>query len=402
MLVNTSDMLKRLLNLEKMVYGPYLDVVFSIENNLAADTILDVQTPGSGYTVAAPGPGFRNFMDTKNEFNRNAKLQVFLDGIPQTKDHAFVWVSPTQIKCTGPLYRGQKVKLWYTPLSEDIHITGVGPSAYEIAIQNGFVGTEQQWLDSLGSGIELLDEGISLGSNTINTINITGGNFEATLDSPTEATIAITVPPIPFAITNFTNNRSVLEKGESVGPTGTYSNMTFNWVYSRDPDTSQSINNSVGAVAPVSLRTKLHNPLSNINTDTTFTLTAVDAMTNYTANTGVNFQSKRYWGTSASSDPSGVATYTNLASFLDTVNQEFATTRQTTKIFDCSAGRYWYFFFPNSWGTASPEVMIGPFPVILAYSNTLSFTNFSGHTETYRIYRSDNLIFDNPVSVQIL
>lgn len=402
MLVNTSDMLKRLLNLEKMVYGPYLDVVFTIDDNLPAETILDVQTPGAGYTLTAPAPGFRNFMDTKNEFNRNAKLQVFLDGIPQTKDKAFIWVSPTQIKCTGPLYRGQKVKLWYTPLSEDIHITGVGPSAYEIAVQNGFVGTEQQWLDSLGSGIELLDEGISLGSSTINTINITGTNFEATLDSPTEATIAIVVPPPAFAITNFTNNRTTLEKGESVGPTGTYPNITFNWAYSRDPGTSQSIDNSVGAISPVSLRTKLFSPLSNIISDTTYTLTAVDNMTNYNANTNMNFQSKRYWGTSANSDPSSILTYNNLSTFLDTVNQEFATTRQTTKIFDLSAGRYWYFFFPDSWGTASPEVMIGPFAVILSYTNTINFTNFSGHTETYKVYRSDNLTYDNPVSVQVL
>lgn len=26
-----------------------------------------------------------------------------------------------------------------------------GPSAYEVAVANGFTGTEQEWLDSLGS-----------------------------------------------------------------------------------------------------------------------------------------------------------------------------------------------------------------------------------------------------------
>lgn len=35
---------------------------------------------------------------------------------------------------------------------------GVGPrgfSAYEVAVQNGFIGTEQEWLDSLKSDITI-------------------------------------------------------------------------------------------------------------------------------------------------------------------------------------------------------------------------------------------------------
>lgn len=34
----------------------------------------------------------------------------------------------------------------------------IGKSAYEIALDNGFVGTEQQWLDSLKTGIEFAPE----------------------------------------------------------------------------------------------------------------------------------------------------------------------------------------------------------------------------------------------------
>lgn len=53
----------------------------------------------------------------------------------------------------------------------DLHLTGTlsattqvtgsianpimrGLSAYEIAVQHGFVGTEEEWLDSLGAGVE--------------------------------------------------------------------------------------------------------------------------------------------------------------------------------------------------------------------------------------------------------
>lgn len=33
-----------------------------------------------------------------------------------------------------------------------------GLSAYEIAVQHGFVGTEEEWLESLGAGVEQATE----------------------------------------------------------------------------------------------------------------------------------------------------------------------------------------------------------------------------------------------------
>ena len=34
-----------------------------------------------------------------------------------------------------------------------------GDSAYEVAVENGFVGTEQEWLDSIGGSAEIAEPG---------------------------------------------------------------------------------------------------------------------------------------------------------------------------------------------------------------------------------------------------
>lgn len=257
---------------------------------------------------------------------------------------------------------------------------------------------------SLGSAssIEVFDEGISLGVG-INKINIVGTDVQAVLTSSTGVTIGHNGSAPSFSITSFSNNRTLLEAGQSIGPTGTYPNITFNWAYSPGPpDTSQSINNGVGTVVGLST---VFSPIADVISDTTYTLTAVNNMLPYNATTSVNFKLKRYWGVSASDDPIGgsINTYALLGGFLDSINEEFATTRQTTKTFDCSAGRYFYFFFPDSFGTVDPQLQIGPFPVSLAYTGVInSFSNASAHSENYRVYRSDNLLYDSVVTVTVL
>lgn len=150
MLAKTSDINQRVSKLEKAVYGPYLDVSFEILQPLAAGTELDITAVTSDYTVETPAPGFRNFMDTATEFYGNAKLQVLVGGIPQSKgaNRSCQWVNPTTIKFNGPLFPGMTVRVIFTPLSEDIYLIG-GFSAYQIALINGFVGTEEEWLESL-------------------------------------------------------------------------------------------------------------------------------------------------------------------------------------------------------------------------------------------------------------
>ena len=53
-----------------------------------------------------------------------------------------------------------------------------GLSAYEIAVNNGFVGTEAEWLESLKASVEFFDEGISLG--TASELDFVGSGVTAT------------------------------------------------------------------------------------------------------------------------------------------------------------------------------------------------------------------------------
>lgn len=232
-----------------------------------------------------------------------------------------------------------------------------------------------------------------------------GATISSSLTNPKEVTISVTGPVVSFSITSFTNNRNSLEKGQSVGPTGTYSNIQFNWAFNMDPDTSQDINNGVGNLTPLTARSVIFSPLSNITTDTNYMLTAIHEALPYTSSTALSFKSKRYWGVSLSDDPilAGINTYALLGTFLDTVNEELASTRQTTKTFDCSAGRYFYFFFPTAWGTVDPQVQMGSFPQSLIYTGTIvGFTNQSGYTEDYYVYRSDNILYDASVVITVL
>jgi len=65
---------------------------------------------------------------------------------------------------TSPIIQIEETILEYTIFVEDVKIPGPkGDSAYEIAVQNGFVGTETQWLLSLKSSVLLnssLDGGL--------------------------------------------------------------------------------------------------------------------------------------------------------------------------------------------------------------------------------------------------
>jgi hypothetical protein len=192
--------------------------------------------------------------------------------------------------------------------------------------------------------------------------------------------------PPAYTITAFSHTAGVREVGQSV------SGFSLNWTFSQgniDP-TTQSINQGIGSLA-ANLRTVV--VAAPITADTTYTLSASKAPDAPSAQTTVVFQRKRYWGVSPNADliTAGVSTYAALSAALENFQQEFATVRQTTKTFDCSAGdRYVYFFMPASFGTVSPEIMSGVFPVVLSYVQTFSFTNASGHTESYRVYRGNN------------
>lgn len=64
-----------------------------------------------------------------------------------------------------------------------------GKSAYELAVKNGFEGTEQEWLDSLHSQVSIASVKLSESPNNIITKNPDG--LYATIDNPVDILTSI-------------------------------------------------------------------------------------------------------------------------------------------------------------------------------------------------------------------
>jgi len=209
--------------------------------------------------------------------------------------------------------------------------------------------------------------------------------------------------PIPpaYSIASFTISQTQAEVGATI------TNLILNWSYgpsNTNPDTSQSINQGVGTIA---------NNLRTANTGVVDTLTGASKIwtltTNhlsniYTANTTINFRRKIYWGISTNASL-GAGPISVFNGALTGFSSELATSRLTTKNFDCSGGRYIYFIYPASFGTNNPNPhwSVNGFPVTLSNVNTVNLTNaFNNDTVSYIVQRSTNLLYGSSINVQVL
>jgi hypothetical protein len=180
-----------------------------------------------------------------------------------------------------------------------------------------------------------------------------------------------TILYVPMDITAFAGG-GTFEIGSSVA------SVNLTWSLNKDP-TTQSINNGVGGQDPEDRAVTVNGPFTS---DITWTLTASDGETEDTAQTGLAFRHKRYWGVSAS-------TTLNNAAIL-ALSNEFATGRQKSISYNATGGRYPYYVYPVSFG-APANVTVGG----LAFSDytvsTQSFTNASGHTADFYVIRFNNI-----------
>jgi hypothetical protein len=142
--------------------------------------------------------------------------------------------------------------------------------------------------------------------------------------------------------------------------------------------TSLALDHGIGSV--LGLTSKSLTGLT-LTTDTTYTLTAGDGQNTTSAQTTIAFRNKRYWGAvdSESLDNAGVRSLTS----------EFATDYQKAVTYDATGGKYLYYAFPASFGTPS-HVTVGGLSFSDFTVSPLSFTNASGHTETYNVIRLNN------------
>jgi hypothetical protein len=210
---------------------------------------------------------------------------------------------------------------------------------------------------------------ISWGTGT-NNVNAT----QMPYDNPTYQTVATALDAllyVPLQLTSFSNNINTVEIG------GSTTNVVLTWAYNKAV-TAQSINQGFGSL-PVGQRTATDG--STFSTNRTYSLTATDGSTPVNGSTSVTFMQKRYWGTSAN-------TTLNDAQII-ALNSEFASSRSQSRIITAAA-EYIYFAYPASFGTAS--FTVNGLPNTAWTLVTRAFVNASGYSESYNIYRSNNLL----------
>lgn len=113
----------------------------------------------------------------------------------------------------------------------------------------------------------------------------------------------------------------------------------------------------------------------------TFVLTVSDGEKAATASKKISFLNKGYWGSAAIPDEY------NSEFILGLGNSKFVTGKTGTYSMTVVAGEYGFLALPTSFGTVS-SIWIGGFEVTVETAATISFTNASGKTSSYNIYKT--------------
>lgn len=247
------------------------------------------------------------------------------------------------------------------------------------ALYTAWTGTAlaQQALDQISAGTWLED-----GTRVINDWHVDWGTNPGQISAsdlpyqpggvyPTVGAALDALFYVAPSVTSFTNDIGTVELGVTVGT------VVLNWAFNK-PITSQSIDQGIGALG-AAVRT--YTQSGTYTTSRTYNLTASDGSNTANGSTSVLFRHKRYWGNS---------TNTSLTDGqIIALNSEFSTTRVQSRTVSPS-GEYVYFAYPAAWGLASFTVngLLNTDWTLVARS----FVNASGYTETYNIYRSNNLL----------
>lgn len=114
----------------------------------------------------------------------------------------------------------------------------------------------------------------------------------------------------------------------------------------------------------------------------TFTLTISDGEKSATSSKTIKFLDKAYWGSAV--EPTD---YTS-AFILALSNSKLASGKNGTYSMTVGAGEYGYLALPSTFGTVT-SCWIGGFEVTLANCGSIAFTNASGNTSSYTIYKTE-------------
>lgn len=178
---------------------------------------------------------------------------------------------------------------------------------------------------------------------------------------------------IPIEILAFSNNIGVAEKGS------TLNELTLKWQLNKDPETIL-MNGQVRA----DLKTLRSLTLKDmaLTADKTFMLQVRDEKGKTAQkNTSVVFQNGVYYG--VSEIPEEVNN-----TFILSLSRSLQGSRTKTFSTTSTEGQYVWYAFPSGYGT--PVFNAGGFDGGFTKAASISFTNASGYTEEYAVYRSDN------------
>lgn len=176
-------------------------------------------------------------------------------------------------------------------------------------------------------------------------------------------------------ITSFTMTPATTEYeiGASV------SDLVFAWTYNKDID-SQTLTDCILADETVRTATAAGPYTAN----KTFTLSADDGENTVTASKSISFKHRVYWGSAAI--PTAPATYDS-AFILALSDKKFATNTKGTYPMTVANGEYGFLAYPDSWGMVTGWWING-LQAETYDCGTVSFTNASGNTTTFRVLRT--------------
>ena len=182
----------------------------------------------------------------------------------------------------------------------------------------------------------------------------------------------------PIAIKTFSITPQSAEKGSTV-----YS-VTLNYTLNKVPATLRLGSDSL---TPAASGTRTLSPVT-ITENTSWTLTATDdgsaSVNPQTAskNVTLSFLNKVYWG--AANDPGTI----DSEFLLHLSGNALASAKAKTFNVNAASGQYIWYAVPASMGTVTFKV--GGFDGGFEPAIRFAFTNASGHTENFDVYRSTN------------
>ena len=302
---------------------------------------------------------------------------------------------------------------FYVNVNGKLEEVGAGNSAYDLAVYNGFTGTEQEWLKSLkGEKGERGTDGV--GISRIEKIGTDGlvDTYRMTLTDGTTFDYEVkngeageggsgsgTAEDTSYTNENFPQYDNVdlaldalFNKVYYVKPTcslsaskagGTFevgtviqAPITFTWTTNKDIKT-QTLTGCT--LADASVRTATYN--TNVTTDKTFTLSVSDGENSASSSVSYKFLNKVYYGSAA--EPNSY----DSEFILGLSNNKFSTTIKGSYSITVASGQFGYIACPKSFNAPS-ECYIGGFLTTLENVGEISFTNASGGVTTYTILKT--------------